>query len=122
MTTMEDSASIIARLNQEWAIFKSTEPLDEQTRKTAEMAVFRCQQRLRLRGEPFFLNSRGQWRLGGSSYGNEACWSGLQGLAQGISRHSFITAKMEQMSKIHQELMELVGTSAMGLIVMRNQQ
>jgi len=50
---------------------------------------------------------------------HEACRSGLQGLAQGISRHSFITARMEQMSKLHQELMELVGTSAMGLIVMR---
>ena len=39
MTTMEDSAAIIARLNQEWTTFTSTQSVDGQTRKTAEMAV-----------------------------------------------------------------------------------
>jgi len=49
----------------------------------------------------------------------EAGKSGLQGLAQGTSRHSFISARMENMGKLHQELMALVGKEAIGLIAMR---
>jgi hypothetical protein len=46
----------------------------------------------------------------------EAGKSGLQGLAQGVSRHSFITARMENMAKLHKELETLVGEQAIGLV------
>jgi len=34
---------------------------------------------------------------------------GLSGLAQGVSKHEFITKRMEGMGKAHEELAELVG-------------
>lgn len=49
----------------------------------------------------------------------EAGKSGLQGLAQGTARHSFITARMENMGKLHVELEKLVGDAAIGMIAMR---
>ena len=41
---------------------------------------------------------------------------GLTGLASGSSQHSFITARMEQMGQLHQELRHLVGEDAIALI------
>jgi hypothetical protein len=35
---------------------------------------------------------------------------GLHGLAAGVSRHEFITAKMERMGECHQQLAQLIGT------------
>jgi hypothetical protein len=40
---------------------------------------------------------------------NEAAQRGLSGLAQGTSRHMFISARMERMRQIHEELQRLVG-------------
>jgi hypothetical protein len=46
----------------------------------------------------------------------EAAQYGLSGLAFGTSQHRFITAKMENMWKVHEELHELVGDTAMAMI------
>jgi hypothetical protein len=46
----------------------------------------------------------------------EAAQWGLSGLAFGTSRHTFITAKMENMWKVHAELHDLVGDTAMAMI------
>ncbi len=46
----------------------------------------------------------------------EAAQYGLSGLAFGTSQHKFITAKMENMWKVHAELHELVGDTAMAMI------
>jgi hypothetical protein len=46
----------------------------------------------------------------------EAATLGLNGLAQGVSRHRFITRRMERMSEIHAQLRTLVGDQAMALI------
>jgi hypothetical protein len=35
---------------------------------------------------------------------------GLHGLAAGVSRHEFITAKMGRMGECHQQLAQLIGT------------
>ncbi len=40
----------------------------------------------------------------------EAAQRGLSGLAQGTARHAFISAKMQRMRQIHEELQRLVGT------------
>jgi hypothetical protein len=40
----------------------------------------------------------------------------LHGYADGISRHSFITAKMERMGELHHELQGLVGDEAMRMV------
>jgi hypothetical protein len=37
---------------------------------------------------------------------------GLHGFAVGVSRHAFITAKMERMGECHQQLAKLIGTDA----------
>ena len=44
---------------------------------------------------------------------------GLNGLAQGVSQHDFITRRMERMSELHSELSEVVGSreEAMRLLV-----
>jgi hypothetical protein len=47
----------------------------------------------------------------------EAAVRGMSGLSQGTSRHCFITARMENMSKLHSQLNELVGDSAIALVV-----
>ena len=41
---------------------------------------------------------------------------GLVGLSSGTSRHTVITAKMEQMNETHEKLQTLVGDSAIGII------
>jgi hypothetical protein len=48
----------------------------------------------------------------------EAATRGLSGLAQGNARHSFITARMENMGKLQTKLNNLVGDdSAIVLVV-----
>jgi hypothetical protein len=47
----------------------------------------------------------------------EAAMRGISGLAQGISRHSFITTRMENMGKLQTQLDELVGDNAIALVV-----
>lgn len=47
----------------------------------------------------------------------EAAQNGLYGLASGISRHTFITARMEHMSLLHTELRSLIGDAATVLVV-----
>jgi len=49
----------------------------------------------------------------------EAALRGIDGLAYGISKHEFITAKMENMGKLHGELQTLVGDNAMELVVLQ---
>ena len=49
----------------------------------------------------------------------EAAQNGLHGLAQGRARHSFITARMENMGKLQVELEKLVGDEAIGMIATR---
>ncbi len=39
----------------------------------------------------------------------EAARQGLTGLAQGISQHAFITARMERMGVYHVQLADLIG-------------
>jgi hypothetical protein len=39
----------------------------------------------------------------------EAAQQGLTGFASGTARHAFITAKMERIGQIHEELQHLVG-------------
>ncbi len=46
----------------------------------------------------------------------EAAKSGLTGLAQGVSQHSFINARMEQVSRLHLQLRALVGDEAIRMI------
>ena len=46
----------------------------------------------------------------------EASHNALHGLAQGTTRHAFITARMENMGALHEQLKELVGDGAIGMI------
>jgi hypothetical protein len=46
----------------------------------------------------------------------QAAQWGFSGLAFGTSQHEFITAKMENMWKVHAELHDLVGDTAMKMI------
>ncbi len=46
----------------------------------------------------------------------EAAQRGLTGLAYGISQHEFITMKMENMGKIHNQLQSIVGDAAIVMI------
>jgi hypothetical protein len=48
----------------------------------------------------------------------EASYSGLHGLAQGSSRHAFITARMESMGRLHEELAALVGERSIGMVAL----
>jgi len=41
----------------------------------------------------------------------------LSGLAYGTAQHEFISARMESMGRLHSELQNIVGDSAMALIV-----
>jgi hypothetical protein len=41
---------------------------------------------------------------------------GLSGLCQGMSQHRFITARMERMEELHQQLRTLVGERAIALV------
>jgi len=47
----------------------------------------------------------------------ESARLGLSGLAQGTSQHKFITTKMEHIGQWHEQLIALVGDSAMELVV-----
>jgi hypothetical protein len=47
----------------------------------------------------------------------EAAVRGMSGFSQGTSRHCFITARMENMSRLHSQLNELVGDNAIALVV-----
>lgn len=46
----------------------------------------------------------------------EAAQRGLTGLSYGISQHDFITARMENMGRIHTQLQSIVGDSAIAMI------
>lgn len=43
------------------------------------------------------------------SEANEAAYQALYGLAAGVSRHAFITARMERIGECHEALKALVG-------------
>ena len=47
----------------------------------------------------------------------EAATLGLSGLAEGTSRHQVITAKLERIGELHEELRAQVGDEAMALII-----
>lgn len=46
----------------------------------------------------------------------EAAQQGLSGLSLGTSRHDFITARMENMGRIHTQLHSIVGDAAIAMI------
>ena len=46
----------------------------------------------------------------------EAAQRGLSGLAYGTSQHEFITARMEHMGQLHNELQSIVGDDAIALV------
>lgn len=46
----------------------------------------------------------------------EAAQRGLSGLAYGTPKHDFITARMENMGHLHNQLQEIVGESAIALV------
>lgn len=46
----------------------------------------------------------------------EAAQRGLTGLAYGTSQHEFITARMDQMGRLHGQLQSLVGDVAIAMI------
>jgi len=46
----------------------------------------------------------------------EAAQRGLTGLAYGTSKHEFITARMENMGRLHGQLQTLVGDIAIAMI------
>ena len=46
----------------------------------------------------------------------EAAQRGLTGLAYGTSQHEFITARMENMGQLHNQLHSLVGDVAIAMI------
>src|SRR5579864_3502930 len=46
----------------------------------------------------------------------DAALRGLTGTASGTTRHAFITARMEHIGRLHEELKEIVGEPAMALI------
>ena len=47
----------------------------------------------------------------------EAAQRGLKGLSYGMSQHEFITARMENMGRMHTQLQSLVGDVAIAMIV-----
>lgn len=46
----------------------------------------------------------------------EAAQRGLKGFAYGSSKHDFITARMENVGRLHSELQAIVGDSAIALV------
>lgn len=46
----------------------------------------------------------------------EAAQRGLSGLAYGASKHSFITARMENIGELHTQLQSIVGDAAIALV------
>ena len=55
--------------------------------------------------------------LGQISAEYQAAQRGMSDFAYGVSRHEFISARMEHMGRLHVELQAIVGESAMALIV-----
>lgn len=49
----------------------------------------------------------------------EASYNGLHGPAAGGARHAFITARMENMHKLQEQLQELIGDQAIGLVAVK---
>ena len=49
----------------------------------------------------------------------EAAKRGLKGLSYGMSQHEFITAKMENMGQLHNQLQSIVGDTAIAMIADR---
>ena len=47
----------------------------------------------------------------------EAAQRGLSGLAYGTSKHEFITARMEHVGQLHNQLQSIVGDAAIKLVV-----
>lgn len=46
----------------------------------------------------------------------EAAQRGLSGIAFGTARHAFITARMENLSRLHTQLQSIVGDAAIAMI------
>lgn len=46
----------------------------------------------------------------------EAALRGLNGLALGAAKHEFITARMENVGRLHEELHEIVGEEAIVMV------
>lgn len=46
----------------------------------------------------------------------EAAQRGLSGISYGMSQHEFITARMENMGQLHNQLQSLVGDVAIAMI------
>ena len=46
----------------------------------------------------------------------EAAQRGLTGVASGVAQHTFITARMERMSILHNQLHDLVGDTSIELL------
>ena len=46
----------------------------------------------------------------------EAAQNGMTGLAYGNAKHDFITTRMENMGRIHNQLQDLVGDAAIAMI------
>ncbi len=51
------------------------------------------------------------------SEANEAAYQALYGLAAGVSRHAFITAKMERIGECHEALKSLLGEHEAGKLL-----
>jgi hypothetical protein len=49
----------------------------------------------------------------------EAAQRGLSGFAHGSAKHDFITARMENVGRLHNELQEIVGDEAIALVAER---
>jgi len=47
----------------------------------------------------------------------EAAQRGLSGFAYGTSKHEFITARMENLGQLHNQLQSIVGDAAIKLVV-----
>lgn len=46
----------------------------------------------------------------------ESAQRGMNGFAYGAAKHEFITARMENMGQLHNQLQEIVGESAIALV------
>ena len=46
----------------------------------------------------------------------EAAQRGLSGLAQGVSKHAFIAARMRRVGHLHDQLRTIVGESSIALV------
>lgn len=47
----------------------------------------------------------------------QAAWNGLSGLAQGVARHDFINARLENMENARQALEDIVGENEAARLV-----